>query len=431
MNRNMLQRIRLLYVESDTSISDELEKSLKHKVEKLYTASNGQDGLDKYNKFKPNMIITAMKMPIMNGIDMISIIRKENSTIPIIITSSTLEADILMESITLDVNSYIMKPINTTKLLTILETNAKSYLYEQEQDNKNKLMHYIMNSNENILVVTNKNNITFANNSFLRFNDCDNINKCIELNMNITDLFLEDDNCISKNKDNTNESFIENIMKIESNKRNVMMQDNKTKEKQIFSIKVVHLDDYKNSYLWTFSNITQLAIDNMTMKYKIYHDSLTDVYNRTKIDEVLQYELDQFVRTKHNVCFVIIDIDFFKKFNDTYGHIIGDEVLISMAEVCNTATRETDTFARWGGEEFVLLLPNTNIKQAIIVVENLKKNINKLHHKEAGSITASFGITQVAKDDTPLLVFKRADMALYKAKENGRNRYEIEELSEQ
>ncbi|MEA2018001.1 MAG: GGDEF domain-containing protein, partial [Campylobacterota bacterium] len=121
----------------------------------------------------------------------------------------------------------------------------------------------------------------------------------------------------------------------------------------------------------------------------------------------------------------IIDIDKFKNFNDTYGHLIGDEVLITMAQTVKTHVRETDTFARWGGEEFVILFKNTSIKNAKIVSEYIKDRIEENEHKIAGKITASFGLTQYKENDTIETIFKRCDDALYVAKENGRNRVEI------
>ncbi len=121
----------------------------------------------------------------------------------------------------------------------------------------------------------------------------------------------------------------------------------------------------------------------------------------------------------------IIDIDKFKDFNDTYGHLIGDEVLIMMAQSVNDSVRGTDTFARWGGEEFLILFKDTSIENAKMVSEKLRNKIEKLQHPTAGSITASFGLTQYIDGDTTKSMFKRCDDALYKAKEDGRNRVEV------
>lgn len=109
----------------------------------------------------------------------------------------------------------------------------------------------------------------------------------------------------------------------------------------------------------------------------------------------------------------------------TYGHLIGDEVLVMIAKSVNSNLRTTDTFARWGGEEFVILFKETSAEVAKMVAENLKDEIEKLHHATAKGITASFGVTQYIEGDTLESIFKRCDDALYRAKENGRNRVKV------
>jgi len=150
-------------------------------------------------------------------------------------------------------------------------------------------------------------------------------------------------------------------------------------------------------------------------------DILTGVYNRSKFDKILSYELSRNIRYKSQLCLAILDIDFFKKFNDEFGHLIGDEVLICLAKEISTSIRETDTFARWGGEEFILLFPETSLSQANIICNKLRQNIQNNPHHSAGTITASFGLTAYKPHDTIDTLFKRCDEALYLAKDNGRN----------
>lgn len=166
---------------------------------------------------------------------------------------------------------------------------------------------------------------------------------------------------------------------------------------------------------------------NATLTNKAYIDNLTGSYNRYKFEEVFNYELEQFRRYNHSFCIAMIDIDHFKKFNDTYGHLIGDEVLIMLANESKKTVRTTDTFARWGGEEFLILFSETTLEDSKLGANKLRKNISELEHKIAGHITASFGVSQIKKDDTLDDILQRCDDALYRAKDNGRNRVEIQE----
>lgn len=165
---------------------------------------------------------------------------------------------------------------------------------------------------------------------------------------------------------------------------------------------------------------------NKKLTNKAYIDNLTGAYNRYKFEEVFNYEVHQFKRYKNHFCIAMIDIDHFKNFNDTHGHLIGDEVLIMLANESKKTLRLTDTFARWGGEEFLILFSETSLNDSELGANKLRETISLLEHKIAGHITASFGISQIKENDTLECVLKRCDDALYRAKKNGRNRVEIE-----
>ncbi len=152
-----------------------------------------------------------------------------------------------------------------------------------------------------------------------------------------------------------------------------------------------------------------------------YTDTLTGISNRNKFEEVFAYELKQTLRYKNSLSLAILDIDHFKKFNDEFGHLVGDEVLILLANTVKKSVRKTDLFARWGGEEFVLLFVNTNLENSMIALEKFRVIIEEMHHDKAGKITASFGVTEYKANDTLASMLERADKALYQAKEDGRN----------
>ena len=126
---------------------------------------------------------------------------------------------------------------------------------------------------------------------------------------------------------------------------------------------------------------------------------------------------------------IILDIDFFKKVNDTYGHLIGDEILKFLVKNIKLKLRDSDVLSRFGGEEFIILLSRTDIDGAKIVAQSIKEyiqSINYVDEEHSINITISIGVTQSNKDDIHMRsIVQRADEALYKAKENGRNRIEV------
>jgi len=150
-------------------------------------------------------------------------------------------------------------------------------------------------------------------------------------------------------------------------------------------------------------------------------DSLTDTYNRLKFNESLSSEIELARRYGNTFSLIMFDIDHFKQFNDENGHIFGDKVLIEIANLVKGLVREVDVFARWGGEEFVILLPQTHCKEATALAERLRNSIYKESLRKEMALTCSFGVTAFSSQDDKHLVMERVDRALYKAKDSGRN----------
>ncbi|WP_424688573.1 MAG: diguanylate cyclase [Halarcobacter ebronensis] len=153
-------------------------------------------------------------------------------------------------------------------------------------------------------------------------------------------------------------------------------------------------------------------------------DKLTSLYNRRKIEELLEFEINRSERFNHNFGLAIVDIDKFKEVNDTYGHQIGDKVLKEIANILNTNRRKTDFVGRYGGEEFIIICPESDVEGVIKLMETFKEKICKHKFSKVGNKTASFGVTMSQRGDTIESVLKRADDALYQAKDNGRNKIE-------
>jgi diguanylate cyclase (GGDEF)-like protein len=150
-------------------------------------------------------------------------------------------------------------------------------------------------------------------------------------------------------------------------------------------------------------------------------DHLTEMYNRRKITELFDSEYVRYKRYKYPLSIIIVDIDFFKKINDEYGHNQGDITLKEIAAILKTEVRESDHVGRWGGEEFLVICPETDADGAYTLAEKLRKSINEYPFTIVGHRTASFGITTCSDDCTFESMISRADKALYTAKSAGRN----------
>lgn len=430
MSDIFLEKINLLYVEDDESIRNLLAKRLKTKVNKLYTAENGEDGYNQFIENSPDIILTDVTMPKLNGIEMTRKIRETNKDIPIIILSANDESHYLLSAIENEVSGYIMKPLDKDKLYNLLEKTSKSICLEKiniEQQKKIKkqqlVLQNILNSEKNMTFASDLKLISFANNAFLNFFGIEEIK---DFKKDVIDIFEKNDKFVNKNlvKSDTfcaNE-FFDELEKLDETKRVVLIK-NKDSEIKSFYISLSKLDE--KLFLVSLTDITKLTIEKIVTEQKAYYDGLTGIYNRNKFEEIFAYEVKRVKRYKYPLSIAILDIDHFKNFNDQYGHLIGDEVLILIAKKIQEKIRETDTFARWGGEEFILLFFECTKEDAILKADYLRKEIEKTTHEVAGNITVSLGISQYEQNDTMDTLFKKADDALYRAKEKGRNRVEI------
>ncbi|MCP5269317.1 MAG: diguanylate cyclase [Zoogloeaceae bacterium] len=157
----------------------------------------------------------------------------------------------------------------------------------------------------------------------------------------------------------------------------------------------------------------------------VRHDQLTGVLNRRGLEEAFEKEMARAERRKTPLCVALLDIDNFKKLNDSLGHDAGDAALIHLATLVRETMRPQDTVARFGGEEFVIILPDTSVEDAQKAVVRLQRELTKrffLHNNEKQLITFSAGVTALRKDDNQASVTKRADEAMYQAKQTGKNR---------
>jgi len=157
----------------------------------------------------------------------------------------------------------------------------------------------------------------------------------------------------------------------------------------------------------------------------VRHDQLTGVLNRRGLEDMFNKEVARATRHDTALCIALLDIDNFKKLNDSMGHDAGDQALIHLAKVCRDTLRPQDTVARYGGEEFIILLPETLLDDAAHVLTRLQRELTKrffLHGNEKVLITFSAGVTQMTDGDDQGSVVKRADEAMYEAKQTGKNR---------
>lgn len=376
-----------------------------------------------YVEYRGNVTVVSF-LPIMNVQD--KAVAWTISYVDSPIIHDTLLSSIILKLlsllITLLITYFLVKQIFSQHKLE--EKNQAIEEQKEKLQRQHQYLNEILNSTDNIMFITDFKDVKYSNNMFknmLKVKQTEIFNQTSR--HNLLSIFINIHGYLHSGLLEEGEDFMSLIKRTPVKDRVVSILDNNSNPKA-FQISVTNSEN-SGDYLVSLSDITKIKEYQVLTEQKAYIDGLTNVYNRNKLNEIFAQEIKNSKRYKTPLTIAILDIDKFKDFNDTYGHLIGDEVLITMAQTVQHNIRETDTFARWGGEEFVILFINTTLAVAKSVSEKLKNTIEQNTHDKAGKITSSFGLTQYIENDTQKSMFERCDRALYKAKENGRNRVEI------
>lgn len=411
--------IKLLYVEDEDIIREQLERVLKRVVKDVVTASNGEEGLKIFREYRPDIIVTDIRMPLMTGLEMAREIRGIDKAIPIIITTAHSESEFLLEAIEINVSDFLLKPVDTDNLISVIDKKGHEIILEKELEKQRRRFETILNFQDNMIILMDGVNIIEANKSFLDFFARSSIADFISFYGTLDSQFIDDEKAIHRIE---GESWVRNIIEGKFERNIAKIVNIKTGEPRTFMVKTTKFpEEDEELYIVSLSDITDIEEEAKILEKLATTDPLTKIYNRLKLNELLSFEVKKSDRYNLPLSLVMFDIDHFKDINDTYGHDIGDEVLIKLCEVVSANVRETDVFARWGGEEFMLMLPNTDLEGAKSTAENLRKIIETTDFGKAGRVTASFGVSEYRFESNTRDMLKRVDDALYEAKKGGRN----------
>jgi len=359
-----------------------------------------------------DLILLDVQMPKIDGFEFAKYLKSNRVTknIPIIfLTAAFTKDEFKRKGFELGAIDYLTKPIDDLQLINKL----KLYL---EIIEKNRLLQRVIDLNRSMILVTKENKIVMANKELLSFF---NVNRIEDFRDGVSGFVDKVRNF--KIGDSTNECksklFYNWIKGIEGSTKIVNFLVDKNR---FFH---VELSEDSDIVIYTFTDITRLHKENQLMSKRAKYDSLTKVLNRESFNDLLFEEISRAICEDIKFSILLFDIDYFKKINDTYGHLVGDEVLIKFSKIIDERVKDTGYFARWGGEEFILLLKNSSIEMAKNVAEELRELIQ---NSDFGSVkvTVSIGVSEYEGGDSIDTIIKRCDEALYEAKRNGRNRVE-------
>ena len=287
-----------------------------------------------------------------------------------------------------------------------------------ELTSQKQALEQILDLNPSMILSIEFNLVIYANRAFL---DYFNVNSVKELTTKEQLYALFNTNMIDREKYDDIKKFITSLLVGYNNELELYRANG---EKNVFEVEFFNIDIPNDKYMIAFQDVSRLRSENQQLEQQVMRDNLTGIYNRNKLNSVLEKIIyTDKVDTMYSL--IICDIDNFKKINDTYGHVVGDYALVTLSQLFSENIGEKDILARWGGEEFVILCENKALKEAEKFANNLRSELSKIKFDYFGSLTCSFGVTQVLKGDTINSLIERADRGLYFSKNNGKNMVSI------
>ena len=392
----------------------------------VFTANNKQELLEVLLTNQIDLILFDIDLDGLDGFNTIEELDERNilNNTPIIFLITKKDEENLSKIFKYGVD-YLSKPYDDIELLLRVKVHLKFEDTKQRLQAQMQFSQSVIDASSNIIFIRDDEaNIDSVNKRFLQFFRVSSIKEFKQRYGCVIDLFMEYENYFSLRTLNNGKKWFDSLLLKEKNVHNdynVLLLDTVSFLPRAFKMDVDIIGDTEK-YVVTLTDITDFATKFKKVENQATYDVLTNVYNRSKFNELLNEHYNLYTRYKDPTAFAIFDIDFFKKVNDTYGHLAGDEVLTTFAATIQKNIRITDIFARWGGEEFTLLMPRTKLEDAFRVVDKLRQTIEELSFGTVGKLTCSAGVTQFCSDDTVESILQRADEALYEAKETGRNK---------
>jgi len=395
--------MNILLLEDDIALNKAIKKVLELDHHFVDTFLDGQDLIDGL-EVRYDLYILDINVPHISGLELLDIILDQNSQAKVIMISSNTDIQSIQTAYDLGCVDYLKKPFHITEL------RAKINRLKSEREHSVSLV----NLKDTGETLTKKEkrllNLLLDNQTHM-----------------VTYEMIEQD--VYENKPMSMDALRALVRRLRAKLADDIIEN---MIDEGYSISTLSADPHGNLQNHTDQNMEALQEENRLLKLekelllkKSTTDPLTGLYNRIKMEEVFLYEQQQFIRYGDSLSVILMDLDNFKVVNDSYGHNIGDKYLQELAGTLSAFFRKVDMIGRWGGEEFLILMPKTSLAEAKEIALKLKKRINEMYCPKIGQQTASFGLATLTKDDTLSALVHRADKGLFLAKERGKNRVEM------
>ncbi|ACK97531.1 GGDEF domain-containing protein [Bacillus thuringiensis] len=407
--QNVLQDLQLnvLYIENGCKHQQTIE-NIHPKC--MFIANNFEEGELLFQRTKPHIII--MYVTDYSQIKYIKNMYTPQSTF-IVIWDQQITKE-FTDVLALGIRNIVIAPVTPQAVLEEVNKSLYQLSLVRQVSLQQELLQTMFDFQNDLLFIVEDDEIVDCNTNFLTFFGYENLFAYREQHLVFAEHFIRENGYYSTTHDIT---WLDDTL---SSGRRIKMS-NYEGELSTFLLRATPLPEDLSRFIVKCTEITELDEIYQEQERLAMVDSLTEIYNRLKFQQILEVEWEKVIRSDEKIAIILFDIDNFKTVNDTYGHDFGDLALIQLAELMKSKVEQQHVFARWGGEEFIILVTNTVEKEAFQVAESLRFFIETKQFTGISKLTASFGVALYEQGTTREELMQRADIALYEAKKNGKN----------
>lgn len=390
----------------------------------LLIATHGEKALQiAFSEIQPDLILLDIVMPGMNGFEVIQSIKNnpKSSHIPIIFLTSKQDNESIVRGFNLGAVDYISKPFQREELLVRIKNTLQLFNLQKALNRALKKSQNYVKTIENQISLIDQ--YIILSSTDLEGNILDVSEAFCKISGYTKDELIGQNHRIIRHPDMRPDLFEKLWGSITNGKTWEGEIKNRSKNGAFYWVDAkVHPLYNEEDRIVGYTKIAQNITDKKRVEELSITDQLTRLHNRMFLEESFIREIKRSRRYQDPFSVIMVDIDHFKEVNDTYGHDMGDNVLMIIAELLKKDIRDTDILGRWGGEEFLIICPHTGIHEAAILAEHLRVIVETHRFEGTDSKSCSLGVAEFdLGDEGHKEVIKRADQALYQAKRNGRN----------
>jgi diguanylate cyclase (GGDEF)-like protein/PAS domain S-box-containing protein len=280
----------------------------------------------------------------------------------------------------------------------------------------------ILDTQSNFIVVTDGVFLKTINSAFLNYLGVTDITEFNDRFYCVTEIFEPIEGMFTNaNKQMGSMNWMDDILALEPEKRLVAIRGCDEGVISYFSVHINRVEDQEVMYVVSFDDVTEITLKSQSYQYAAHHDELTGTYNKGYFQTYLPYIMKKQVEKNNKLSVIMFDIDHFKVINDTLGHLVGDSVLKELCELISSHQRQSDTFVRWGGEEFIVILKGCALEDAKCSAETFRQLIEAYDFTSVDSVTCSFGVVEMDQHESRENLLERLDKQLYRAKNETQN----------